>query len=96
MCRAAGKQFSDFARLDTTRAYFNELSSARGIPRTELTLIRQGGKPAEQGTWIARRLPAGDVVLAEFHVQVTVWLEKWRASRLAPAPSPATLGLLKE
>lgn len=32
MCRLAGKKFHDFYRLDTTEAYFNELSSKTGIP----------------------------------------------------------------
>jgi hypothetical protein len=81
MCQAAGKKFHDFYRAGTTEAYFNEL-----------TLIRMGGKPLEQGTWIH---PFAVHALAmwcspKFHVQVTVWLDEWRADRLAPAPSPVT------
>ncbi len=82
MCRAAGKQFSDFARLDTTEAYLNELSSIRGIPLMELTLIKQGGRPQEQGTWIH---PVAAQALAmwcspAFHAQVTLWFREWRVS----------------
>jgi hypothetical protein len=52
MCQAAGKLFNDFSRLGTTKEFVNELSSVTGIPVTGLTLIKQGGRPQEQGTWV--------------------------------------------
>lgn len=50
MCKAVGKQFSDYSRLKTTQEFIKELSSATGIPVAELIQSVMGG--ITQGTWV--------------------------------------------
>lgn len=76
MCKAAGKLFADYHRLNTTKAFLKELSSVMGIPITEqnqevtpLILQIQGGTPELQGTWI--------------HPQVAINLGQWLSPKFA-------------
>lgn len=35
LCKSAGKQFSDYSRMETTKAFISELSAVTGIPVTD-------------------------------------------------------------
>ncbi len=53
MCKACGKQFNDYARLDSTKAYWNGFSAETGIPVSGLTVSIKGGNDKQvQGTWV--------------------------------------------
>lgn len=76
MCRAVGKRWSDYNRLDSTKAYYKALSSAVQIPTALLIHTVEGGLSTEQGTWIH---PKAAIHLAqwlspEFAVQVAEWV----------------------
>ena len=69
LCRAAGKRWNDYARLDSTTAFVKELEAVTGIPATELLQVRQGGTPSEQGSWV--------------HPDCAVNLAQWLSPRFA-------------
>jgi hypothetical protein len=78
MCKAAGKNWSDYRRLGTTNAFLAELSTALQIPIAELIQSVVGGS-ATQGTWVH---PQVAIHLAQwasprFAVQVTKWVVDW-------------------
>ncbi len=83
MAQASGKKVNDYLRLDTTKAFINELSTVTGIPVTGkygLTQIRQGGNnKTAQGTWghpyIA--INCGQWCSPQFAVMVSQWVVSW-------------------
>jgi hypothetical protein len=86
MCKAAGKDWFDYARLGTTKAFAAELATETGIPGSELIQSVKGGNPALQGTWVH---PQVAIHLAQwlspkFAVRVTQWVYEWM-SGLSPA-----------
>ncbi|MDM8566967.1 KilA-N domain-containing protein [Candidatus Halobeggiatoa sp. HSG11] len=102
MCQSVGKQFKDYRRLKSTKAFLIELSDfinenpVRLISLTEqnqqLIQIIQGGTPENQGTWIH---PYVSINLAQwcspiFSVMVSDWvyelLDKGSVS-LKPEPT---------
>ncbi len=89
MCKATGKLFKDYRRLQSTREFLVVLSDSEGIPvesavgrnlPTEqnqgLIQIIQGGNPENQGSWVH---PKVSINLAQwcspkFAVMVTDWI----------------------
>jgi hypothetical protein len=81
MCRAFGKSFADYRRLDVTADRLNELASNMGIPILELVQSRVGGN--HRGTWVHRRV-AQDLaqwLSPKFWVVVNGWIDDWIAGR---------------
>lgn len=56
MCKATGKKWNDYWRLEQTQAFLSALSAETGIPVSRLVVVRKGGRPEEQGTWVHRRV----------------------------------------
>ncbi|USG61465.1 KilA-N domain-containing protein [Sneathiella marina] len=84
MCKAAGRQFNDYARLKTTPLFIDELSSETGIPVSGLVQSIKGGVPTMQGTWVH---PQVAIHLAQwlspkFAVQVTQWIMDWMSGKI--------------
>ena len=79
MCKAVGKNFADYRRLNTTQAFLGELASVMGIPITGLVLSIQGGKPYEQGTWVHPDVAVnlGQWLSPKFAVAVARWVRDW-------------------
>lgn len=78
MCKAGRKNFADYSRLSSTKAFIAELSSVMGFPINELVQSIRGGNPTLQGTWVH---PQVAIHLArwlspKFAVQVTKWVLK--------------------
>lgn len=79
MCKAANKRWPDYARLQATKDFIDELSSDVQIPTSELIQSVKGGNPSLQGTWAH---PDVAVNLAQwlspkFAVQVSKWVREW-------------------
>ena len=79
MCKTAGKQFHDYARIGPTQAFLAQLETVTGIPVTEQIQSVRGGSPEAQGTWVH---PKVAIHLAQwlspvFAVQVTEWVYDW-------------------
>lgn len=90
MCKAAGKNFADYNRLASTKAFIDELSSDMGFPITELVQSIQGGNPTLQGTWVH---PQVAIHLAQwlspkFAVQVTKWVFDWMSGKVPGGNMP--------
>jgi hypothetical protein len=81
MCKAAGKNWSDYNRIGPTRAFFAELSSELGLPMTELIQSVSGGTPQLQGTWVHPyvAINLGQWLSPQFSVQVSKWVTEWIA-----------------
>ena len=53
MCKACGKQWNDYSRLSSSKAFLTELSTETGIPVSGLVQIKKGGNDLTlQGTWV--------------------------------------------
>jgi len=90
MCKAVGKNFADFRRLNTTEAFLTELSSDMGIPITGLVLTVQGGKPQEQGTWVHpdAAVNLGQWLSPKFAVAVAKWVRDWMTGKVPNGGMP--------
>lgn len=93
MCKSTGKLFADYARLKTTGAFLEELSSDMGIPITELIQSFTGGRPENQGTWVH---PDIAINLAQwlsprFAVQISRWVREWMTGAKGPTELPVHL-----
>lgn len=79
MCRAVGKQFNDYARLQTTIAFLKELSLETGIPVSSLVQSFRGGIASNQGTWVHPdvAIHLGQWCSPKFAVQVSKWVREW-------------------
>lgn len=78
LCKAAGKLWADYRRLDGSERYLTELEAVMGIPITELVQVRQGGRPDEQGTWVHPNVAVhlAQWCSARFAVQVGIWINE--------------------
>lgn len=52
MAKAFGKLPKDWLSNKSTSELISTLSAVRGIPLTELVIVKQGGSPEGQGTWM--------------------------------------------
>lgn len=90
MCKAVGKKFNDYTRLATTKEFIFELSSATGIPVTELIQTLTGGDPGTQGSWVHPdvAINLGQWCSPKFAVAVAGWVREWLAGSSKPANLP--------
>ncbi len=99
MCKAGGRRWFDYVRLDRTTDYIEALAAVAGNPATEnhgLIHTIQGGTPELQGTWVHPRLA---VDLARWiSPAFAVWMDGWflesaqgqsRPPAAKPKPRPA-------
>lgn len=77
MCKASGKLWGNYAQLDSTKAYWEALSSDIGIPISELVLTIRGGNDEQrrsQGTWVH---PEIAIDLAQWvSVEFRIWANR--------------------
>jgi hypothetical protein len=89
MCKANGKKWNDYFRLERTEAYIAALKAVAGNPATgDRGLIEtvKGGSPHLQGTWVHPRLA---VDLARWiSPAFAVWMDGWILDSLAQPPQP--------
>lgn len=79
MCKAAGREWSAYRRLDTTEAFVTALEGSLQIHRDLLTQSIVTGANDARGTWVH---PQVAIYLAqwlspEFAVKVTEWVYEW-------------------
>ncbi|WP_434777594.1 KilA-N domain-containing protein [Neisseria sp. Ec49-e6-T10] len=77
MCKSVGKQFGDYARLQSTSEYIKELSSDTGLPDNVLIQVYRGGY--QSGTWVHLDIAIhlAQWLSAKFAVQVARWVREW-------------------
>jgi len=78
LCKANNKLIGHYLENKNSKAYIECLSSAIGIPITDLVVIKQGGDPKLQGTWVHRKIGyhLAMWVHPPFAVSVTHWLDE--------------------
>ncbi|BAZ36670.1 C-5 cytosine-specific DNA methylase (plasmid) [Calothrix sp. NIES-4101] len=93
MAQASGKKINDYLRLDTTKAFIDELSMDTGIPASKLIEIRRGKPAYLQGTWGHPQVAVncGQWCSAVFAVLVSKWVIDW----LVIASNPIELAQTK-
>jgi len=78
LCKAADKQFVHYQRNDRVQAFIEAVETDLQKSRTELIIVRQGGDPHLQGTWV-HRLIAIDCARwlnPRFALQVIKWTDE--------------------
>lgn len=94
LCKAAGKQFNDYTRLDGTKAFFDVVSAKTGIPvvkeKQSLIEVRPGAPDTGGGSWVHPKIAIhlGQWLSPEFAYQVAEWVEDWMSGK---GRSPAQL-----
>lgn len=85
MCKAVGKQFSDYSRLKGTQDFLKELSAATGIPVTQLIQAVMGGIPELQGSWVHPdvAIHLGQWCSPKFAVAVSRWVREWVSNKIS-------------
>ncbi|WP_408586482.1 KilA-N domain-containing protein [Novosphingobium sp.] len=83
MCRAAGREWSAYRRLDTTNAYFEALATSLQIHRDLLVQSIVTGDNATRGTWVNPQVAIhlAQWLSPEFAVKVTGWVHDWMLGR---------------
>ena len=79
MCQASGRLWADYARTNSTKAFFSALASDMGIPITEIVQSIRGGDPTLQGTWIHPQVAVhlAQWLSPQFAVKVSQWVVDW-------------------
>ncbi len=75
LCKAGGKKFNDWNRLDKTKKFLDVLSATTGIPVVELLKQEQGGN-GERHTWAHPQVAINIAqwISPEFDVLVSKWV----------------------
>lgn len=86
MCKAHGREWRHYRELESSRRFFNALSSASGIPAPNLALTRTGGDSKTQGTWVHPQIAIhlAQWLSADFAVAVTQWVMDWMTGLGSP------------
>lgn len=90
MCKAAGKRWNDYFRLDSTGEFLHELSATTGIPALEqnqgLVQTKQGSPENGGGTWVHPQVAIhlAQWLSAVFAVQVSQWVYEWMSGANRP------------
>jgi hypothetical protein len=76
LCKAGGKKFNDWFRLDNTKLFLDILARSAGIPADLLLQNITNGKNAFRGTWVHPRVAINIAqwISPLFDVQVTGWI----------------------
>ncbi len=91
MCKACGKQWGHYACLDSTKAYWEGLSTEIGIPISALVISIKGGNEKQvQGTWTH---PEIAIDLAQWaSVEFRIWANRTlrQVMSIEPIQQPKT------
>ncbi|GEM_PF-4294500 len=90
MCKAVGKDFFDYERLASTKAFLEALTRSPGIPGDVLTKITTGPN-SQRGTWVHPQVAYHLAMWCSpaFAVQVTEWIHDIRTKGYATASAAA-------
>ncbi|MBC6414152.1 MAG: KilA-N domain-containing protein [Chromatiales bacterium] len=86
LCKAAGKSFYDYVRLNSTKDFLQELSTETGIPVSALYQTLKGGnQPELQGTWVHPDVAThlAQWLSPKFAVQVSKWVREWLTGQVS-------------
>jgi len=83
MCKAAGKEWSNYRQNAQTIAFLNALEGSLGIPRDQIVQTISTGANEGRGTWIHPQIAIhlAQWLSPEFAVKVTHWVYDWMAGK---------------
>jgi hypothetical protein len=89
MCRAAGKEWSNYRKANNTQEFFDELESDLQIGRSELIESISGGDFRLQGTWVHPHIAVhlAQWLSPKFAVKVSKWVQEWMSGGGRPTTS---------
>jgi hypothetical protein len=89
MAQANEKLIADYLRLDSSNAFFDELSRSMGIPIDQLVIRKTTGPNSERGTWGHPQVAihCGQWCSPAFAVAVTGWVLTWMTTGQNPLQS---------
>ena len=88
MCKAVGRVWNDYFRLNSTKPFIDELSNATGVTRSALVqtigLAEAGGNAHLQGTWAHPQVAIhlGQWLSPKFAVIVSQWVTEWMSGNI--------------
>lgn len=98
MCKVAGKEWSNYSQLESTKAFLKELSKVEKcdikaspkITRTALVYSIQGGRSELQGTWVHPQVAInlGQWLSPKFAVRVSKWILDWMNGKTPKSSLP--------
>lgn len=88
MCKANGKEWSNYRQNATTEAFLSELEGSLGIPRGLLVVSTTTGPNNQRGTYVHPLVASnlGQWLSPAFAVQVAIWVDDIRTKGYATAP----------
>jgi hypothetical protein len=91
LCQAAGKKWSHYVSLASTKEFIAELSTDAGIPASGLIQSLSGGQV--QGTWVHPQVAIhlAQWLSAKFAVMVSKWVYEWKFSGIQPVAPNSSL-----
>ncbi|MGL5064649.1 MAG: KilA-N domain-containing protein [Microcoleus sp.] len=80
------------------KEYIAYVSGVTGIPVTDLVVVRQGGTPEEQGTWVHPDLADSFAawLSVEYQYNVSQWLQNWRSGKADNKFPDSTIGKVEK
>jgi len=83
MCKAAGKEWSGYKRLDTSEGFITALEGSLKIHRNLLIESITTGPNEARGTWIHPQVAVhlAQWLSAEFAVKVSQWIVEWMSGK---------------
>lgn len=89
MCRAAGKEWSEYRRRSSSGEFLEALSLDLGIPQAQLMVSRlgtPGGDARNQGTWVHPQIAIhlAQWLSPQFAVKVSQWVFEWMSGLGSP------------
>jgi hypothetical protein len=90
MCKAVGKNFADYRRLNNTDAFLKELSTSMGIPIDLLVITVVNGTNDQRGTYVHPdvAINLGQWCSPKFAVAVSKWVREWATGKFSKAKLP--------
>lgn len=82
LCKTGGKEFKNWYRTDIAKKTIISVENHTGIDKQKLIIIRKGGNPKTQGTWMHPLLATivAQWISVEFSINVSIWIEEWKLS----------------
>jgi hypothetical protein len=80
LCKAGGKKFKDWDRLDSTKELIKELEKSIGVD-ANCKLIDKKVGGSHSGSWVHPDLavPLAQWISPAFTIQVSKWIREWRS-----------------
>lgn len=92
MCKASGKEWSNYRQNSTTRDFLEALEGSLGIPRDIIVQSVTTGANETRGTWVHPQVAINlaQWLSADFAVKVSQWVFDWMSGKGIPQ-KPAEL-----